>query len=186
MRCSRTARLSCAQADAESWRCGSMEIEISPQRRGLTAARLKPTPHHGVDTKSQREHPANRSGTCPHRCAVAALRHNVALCAASQASRTAGRAAASAAVRAARRITHVMSSVGSASRSGPRSSIAGERARNRVALAPTRMGKHGRVLRTPPHVRTAAMRLRPRSLAVECTALRVESHRVFVTSTATR
>jgi hypothetical protein len=108
----RTARLSCAQADAVSWRCGSIDTEISRQRRGLTAARFKPTPHHGVDTKSRRKRPANRSDACPHRCAVAALRHNVALCAASQASRTAGRAAASAAVRAARRITHVMSPVG--------------------------------------------------------------------------
>ena len=111
----RPARLNCVAADAVSWRCGSIEIEISLQCRGLTAARFKPTPKRhttGSDPASDRRHPANRPGPCPHRCAVAALRHNVALCAASQASRTAGRAAASAAVRAARRITHVMSSVG--------------------------------------------------------------------------
>ena len=89
--------------------------------------------------------PANRSGACPHRCAVAALRHNVALCAPSQASCTAGRAAASAAVRAARRITHVMSPVGSASHSVPRSGIAGLRACMR-----THAHKHGRVLTHAP------------------------------------
>ena len=147
----RPARLNCVAADAVSRQTWSIDIEISLRRRGLTAARFKPTPHHGVDTVSDREHPENRPGPCPHRCAVAALRHNVALCAASQASRTAGRAAASAAVRASRRITHVMSSAG-VLRTG--------QALRHCWLAC--------VLRTHAHqrVRTAALRLRPRGLAM--------------------
>ncbi len=177
----RPARLNCVAADAVSWLRGSIEIEISPARRGLTAARFKPTQHLGVDTTSQRKRPANRSGACPHRCAVAALRHNVALCAPSR-------------VHGACEV-HPLPKLRRSKRRAHAPLFASPHntryvfGRQCFALGPALMHCGVACVHTHPrsqaraHSRVASA---PTWLAVACVALRVEIHPVFVTAAATR
>ena len=151
--CGRSARLSCAQADAVSWRDWSTEVEVSPRRRGLTAAPFKPTPQHGRDGNAPRT--ARTQARAAARRPPFDITWRYAKC---------GTCVPHLSHRCARRITHVMSSVGSASRSGTRSCVAGSCAR---ACARTHPPARARAVHAPacaqPRCACAHVRLRVRS-----------------------
>jgi hypothetical protein len=139
----RRARLNCVAADAGSRQrrhAVASEARIAPRRRGLTAARFKPTPHRvGVGTIARTARARARTAARWPPCDIT---WRYAKC---------GTCVPHLSHRCARRITHVMSPGGV--RFAHRACAQALRVSVHAAAhapAPTRTGKHGRVLRTPP------------------------------------
>lgn len=149
------------EAGAAELRCSRRRIAadlVNRYRNRTPASRLnRCAVQADAATRRRRNHRANRSGAGPHRCAVAALRHNVALCKVRHL-----RAALVASLRSPHN-TRYVAGRRALRAPGLRSSIAGMRARSRVAPAPTRTGKHGRVLtHAPTRGHAPAAHVRPR------------------------